>query len=158
MSPKAGTTSAGAASPSARARAKTFMSPPGELRIILQDTVLCGRFKSILELPDLFDLDHDFIPVLDPDRRRAGKAHALGRSGEDDRAWAEGHRAAEAFDQGGYVEDHVGGGVVLHDLAVGGGDFVGSDDPRTDGAEAVEAFATGELPAAQRFFPLPVAG
>jgi len=74
---------------------------------------------------------------------------------------AESHCAAEAFDEGGDVEDHVGGGMVLHDLAVEGGldaqgvgvgDFVTGEDAGAEGAEAVEAFAAGPLAAAQVFF------
>src|SRR5687768_640908 len=122
---------------------------------------------GILEAADFFDLDDDGVTGFEPDGGLAGEADALGGAGEDDGAGAEGHCAGEGFDEGGDVEDHVAGGVVLHDLVVeegpdaqgiGIGDFVLGDDPGAEGAEAVEGFAAGELAAAEVLVALPVPG
>src|SRR5580704_9293810 len=67
---------------------------------------------------DAGNLDLDLVAALHPERRLAAHADTVGRAGGDDIAGLEPGHGREIFDDGGDVEDHVIGRVVLHGVAV----------------------------------------
>ena len=68
--------------------------------------------------PELRRADHDLVAGLQPDARLAGAADAGRGAGGDDVAGLERHQAREVGDQRRDREDQVGGGRLLHPLAV----------------------------------------
>src|SRR3954451_17192113 len=63
--------------------------------------------------PDAGDFHVDLVAGLHPERRLAAKTHAVGRAGGDHVARLQPGHGREILDDGGDVEDHVIGGVVL---------------------------------------------
>src|SRR4029453_4466193 len=68
--------------------------------------------------PDAGDFYVDLVAALHPERRLAAQTDSVGRAGGDDVARLQPGHGREIFDDGGDVEDHVIGRVVLHHAAV----------------------------------------
>src|SRR5690242_8290481 len=102
-------------------RAITFTSRP---LVLARRPAAAGRVIGSLvddidaQRSDSGDLDLDLVPRLHPEWRLAAEPHAVGRAGGDDVPRLQPGHGREIFDDGGDVEDHVIGRVVLHDGAV----------------------------------------
>lgn len=100
---------------------------------------------------------------MEPDRRRAGHANSAWCASEDDGARDERRAAAEEFDEGRDIKNHVGGIRVLHGLAVDVslnaegnrvGHFIWSHKGRTEGEKCIECFSAAPLAAAELLLPI----
>src|SRR2546430_15542186 len=101
---------------------------------------------------DAGNLDLELVAGLHPERWLAAEPDAVRRSGGDDVARLQPGYGREIFDDGGDVEDHVIGRVVLHHVAVEPrrelerlriGNDVGGDHPGAERPGGREVLAGG---------------
>src|SRR5215467_2201844 len=121
------------------------LAPAGTLSGSLVDDIYAqGSYSG--------DLDFQLVAGLHPERRLAAEPDAVRRAGGDDVARLQPGHGREILDDGGDVEDHVIGGVVLHHVAVQPrrqlerlriGNDVGGHHPRTEWAGGGEVLAGG---------------
>src|SRR5258708_38039930 len=125
----------------------------------LDPALAAGRASGSLvdvidaQSPDARDLDLDPVATFHPERRLAPEPDAVGRAGGDDVARLQPGHGREIFDDGGDVEDHVIGRVVLDHVAVQPrrelerlriGNDVSGDHPRTERPGGREVLAGGD--------------
>src|SRR5258705_403503 len=124
------------------ARATSAITFASRLIPAFAGKAICSLVDDIgAQNPDAGNLDFDLVAVLHPQRRLAAGADPVGCAGGDDIARLQPGHGREIFDDGGDVEDHVIGRVVLHDGAIqprrefeplGVGDDVRRHQPRAE--------------------------
>src|SRR5436190_6863902 len=101
------------------ARATSAITFASRLTPAFAGKATCSLVDDIdAQYADAGNLDFDLVAALHPQRRLAAGADAIRRAGGDDVARLQPGHGREIFDDGGDIEDHVIGRVVLHHLAV----------------------------------------
>src|SRR5215475_2575048 len=131
-------------------RAMTLASRPSPAGRLSESGSLVDDIDA--QNPDAGNLDLDLVAGPHPERRLAPQSDAVGRTGGDDVARLQPRHGRQVLYDGGDVEYHVVGRVVLHDLAVESrrelqtlwiGDDVGRHQPRPERPGGGKVLARG---------------
>src|SRR5271156_4484268 len=146
------------AAPQAGVSGECCLAPDNGVRIIghgeFSARLVGACNHSLVLLPKAFDAQVDGIAGSQINRRLLSKPYAGRRAGGNNVSGLEAHEAAEIADKVCDSEDHgpcVAALIAMtislqpHVEVLRVGDFVGGDEPRTDGAEGIRALSLHPL-------------